>query len=106
MTGSDGAERLWAVDPWENLRGAIRASGEEMCRHIDVFAERMHSALDGLLEQLSALHQKVDRFRAEFLEEFEKLDQRLARLEAPRRGCPRASSHPLRRRRGGWRCDA
>lgn len=68
------------MDPREELREAIRASGQEMCRHIDVFAERLHSELDGLLERLGALDEKVELFRAEVLDEFGKLEARLDAL--------------------------
>lgn len=91
------------------LPEATRASMAEMRRHMDTVAEEIHSELDRILELLHTLSRKLDRFQEDLREGFRKIHQRLDRLEtrldSRKRGCPRPSPHPLRRRKGGRPCD-
>ena len=66
----------------QDLRQDIHASAAETRRHFDVVAESLRSDIQVVAEGLSALDEKVERFRGEVHQEFGKVDRRFLRLEA------------------------
>ena len=64
------------------LRADIAASAAETRRHFDVIADRLMDKIQLVGEGVIGVDQKLDRFRGEVAEEFQRVDRRLLRLEA------------------------
>jgi len=64
------------------LRADIAASAAETRRHFDVVADRLTDKIQLVGEGVIGVDQKLDRFRGEVAEEFQRVDRRLLRLEA------------------------
>jgi hypothetical protein len=64
------------------LRADIAASAAETRRHFDVVADRLMDKIQLVGEGVIGVDQKLDRFRGEVAEEFQRVDRRLRRLEA------------------------
>jgi hypothetical protein len=64
------------------LRADIAASAAETRRHFDVVADRLMDKIQLVGEGVTGVDQKLDRFRGEVAEEFQRVDRRLRRLEA------------------------
>jgi hypothetical protein len=64
------------------LRADIAASAVETRRHFDVVADRLMDKIQLVGEGVLGVDQKLDRFRGEVAEEFQRVDRRLLRLEA------------------------
>jgi len=64
------------------LRAEIAASAAETRRHFDVVADRLMDKIRFVGEGVITVDQKLDRFRSEVGEEFQRVDRRLLRLEA------------------------
>jgi len=64
------------------LRADIAASAAETRRHFDVVADRLMDKIQLVGEGVIGVDQKLDRFRGEVAEEFQRVDRRLLRLEA------------------------
>ena len=64
------------------LRAEIVASASETRRHFDVVADRLMDKIQLVGEGVIGVDQKLDRFRGEVAEEFQRVDRRLRRLEA------------------------
>jgi hypothetical protein len=64
------------------LRADIAASAAETRRHFDVVADRLMNKIQLVGEGVTGVDQKLDRFRGEVAEEFQRVDRRLRRLEA------------------------
>ena len=64
------------------LRADIAANAAETRRHFDVVADRLMDKIQLVGEGVIGVHQKLDRFRGEVAEEFQRVDRRLLRLEA------------------------
>ena len=64
------------------LRADIAASAAETRRHFDVVADRLMDKIQLVGEGVIGVDQKLDRFRGEVAEEFQRVDLRLLRLEA------------------------
>jgi hypothetical protein len=64
------------------LRAEIAATASETRRHFDVVADRLMDKIQLVGEGLIGVDQKLDRFRGEVAEEFQRVDRRLLRLEA------------------------
>jgi len=64
------------------LRADIAASAAETRRHFDVVADRLMDKIQLVGEGVLGVDQKLDRFRGEVAEEFQRVDRRLLRLEA------------------------
>src|SRR5439155_26059101 len=64
------------------LRADIAASAAETRRHFDVVADRLMDKIQLVGEGVLAVDLKLDRFRGEVAEEFQRVDRRLLRLEA------------------------
>jgi hypothetical protein len=64
------------------LRADIAASAAETRRHFDVVADRLIDKIQPVGEGVIGVDQKLDRFRGEVAEEFQRVDRRLLRLEA------------------------
>jgi hypothetical protein len=64
------------------LRTEIAASAVETRRHFDVVADRLMDKIQLVGEGVIGVDQKLDRFRGEVAEEFQRVDRRLLRLEA------------------------
>jgi hypothetical protein len=64
------------------LRADIVASAAETRRHFDVVADRLMDKIQLVGEGVIGVDQKLDRFRGEVAEEFQRVDRRLLRLEA------------------------
>ena len=60
----------------------IHASAAETRRHFEVLAESLRSEIQLVAEGLSSLDEKVERFRDEVRQGFNKVDRRLLRLDA------------------------
>ena len=65
-----------------DLRADIAASAAETRRHFDVVADRLMDKIQLVGEGVTGVDQKLDRFRGEVAEEFQRVDRRLRRLEA------------------------
>ena len=65
-----------------DLRADIAASAAETRRHFDVVADRLMDKIQLVGEGVIGVDQKLDRFRGEVAEEFQRVDRRLLRLEA------------------------
>jgi len=65
-----------------DLRADIAASAAETRRHFDVVADRLMDKIQLVGEGVTGVDQKLDRFRGEVAEEFQRVDRRLLRLEA------------------------
>jgi len=65
-----------------DLRAEIAASAAETRRHFDVVADRLMDTIQLVGEGVITVDQKLDRFRGEVAEEFQRVDRRLLRLEA------------------------
>jgi len=65
-----------------DLRAEIAASAAETRRHFDVVADRLMDKIQLVGEGVIRVDQKLDRFRGEVGEEFQRVDRRLLRLEA------------------------
>ena len=65
-----------------DLRAEIAASAAETRRHFDVVADRLMDKIQLVGEGVIGVDQKLDRFRGEVAEEFQRVDRRLLRLEA------------------------
>ena len=65
-----------------DLRAEIAASAAETRRHFDVVADRLMDKIQLVGEGVITVGQKLDRFRGEVAEEFQRVDRRLLRLEA------------------------
>src|SRR5262249_40283397 len=65
-----------------DLRTEIAASAAETRRHFDVVADRLMDKIQLVGEGVITVDQKLDRFRGEVAEEFQRVDRRLLRLEA------------------------
>jgi len=65
-----------------DLRADIAASAAETRRHFDVVADRLMDKIQLVGEGVIGVDQKLDRFRGEVAEEFQRVDRRLRRLEA------------------------
>ena len=64
------------------LRADIAASAAETRRHFDVVADRLMDKIQLVGKGVIGVDQKLDRFRGEVAEEFQRVDRRLLRLEA------------------------
>ena len=64
------------------LRADIVASAAETRGHFDVVADRLMDKIQLVGEGVIGVDQKLDRFRGEVAEEFQRVDRRLLRLEA------------------------
>ena len=64
------------------LRADIAASAAETRRHFDVVADRLMDKIQLVGEGVIGVDQKLDLFRGEVAEEFQRVDRRLLRLEA------------------------
>ena len=65
----------------QELRHDIQASAAETRRHFDVVAESLRSDIQLVAEGLTALDEKLERFRNEVRQEFSKVDRRLLHLD-------------------------
>ena len=64
------------------LRADIAASAAETRRHFDVVADRLMDKIQLVGEGVIGVDQKLDRFRGDVADEFQRVDRRLLRLEA------------------------
>ena len=64
------------------LRADIAASAAQMRRHFDVVADRLMDKIQLVGEGVIGVDQKLDRFRGDVADEFQRVDRRLLRLEA------------------------
>jgi len=64
------------------LRADIAASAAETRRHFDVIADRLMDKIQLVGEGVIGVDQKLDRFRGDVADEFQRVDRRLLRLEA------------------------
>ena len=71
-----------AAELRQEFRQDIQASAVETRRHFDVVAESLRSEIQVVAEGLSALDERVERFRNEVHQEFGKVDRRFLHLEA------------------------
>lgn len=69
----------------QELRHDIQASAAETRRHFEVVAESLRSDIQLVAEGVTALDEKLERFRNEVRQEFSKVDRRLLHLDGPRR---------------------
>jgi len=65
-----------------DLRAEIAANAVETRRHFDVVADRLMDKIQLVREGVIGADEKLDRFRGEVVEEFQRVDRRLLRLEA------------------------
>jgi hypothetical protein len=63
-----------------DLREEIARSAAETRRHFDVVAEHSMSRLQLVAEGVTMVDQKLDRFRAEVEQRFDRVERRLLRL--------------------------
>jgi len=64
------------------LRADIAASAAQTRRHFDVVADRLMDKIQLVGEGVIGVDQKLDRFRGDVADEFQRVDRRLLRLEA------------------------
>ena len=83
ITGDRRAEIVAnATGTKSELRAEIVANSAETRRHFDVVADRLMDKIQLVREGVIGADEKLDRFRGEVVEEFQRVDRRLLRLEA------------------------
>ena len=75
-------ERFDAIDErLATVLGHIDATAAETRRHFDVIAETLRSTVRLVADGVARLDEKVERFRDETRESFERVDRRFLRLD-------------------------